>query len=83
MNKWKLLKKVLGGTDNLRFGDMVKLIEACGFRLVRVNGSHHIFNHRNMRELINIQNKKGKAKPYQIRQFLDLIERYNLDLGDR
>jgi predicted RNA binding protein YcfA (HicA-like mRNA interferase family) len=83
MNKWKLLKKALGGTDNLRFGDMVKLIEAFGFRRVRVNGSHHIFEHPNMRELINIQNKKGKAKPYQIRQFLDLIEQYNVDLGDK
>ena len=74
MNKWKLLRKVLGGTD---------IVEAFGFRLVRVNGSHHIFSHPNMRELINIQNKKGKAKPYQIRQFLDLIEQYNLDLGDQ
>ena len=50
---------------------------------MRVNGSHHIFIHPNMRELINIQNKKGKAKNYQIRQFLDLIEQYNLDLGDQ
>ncbi len=83
MNKWKLLRKVLGSTDNLRFGDMVKLVEAFGFRLVRVNGSHRIFEHPNMRELINLQDRKGKAKPYQIRQFLDLIEQYNLDLGDK
>ena len=83
MNKWKLLRKVLSSTDNLRFGDMVKLVEAFGFRLVRVSGSHHVFEHPNMRELINLQDRKGKAKPYQIRQFLDLIEKYNLDLGDK
>ena len=33
-------------------------------------------------ELVNLQNKKGKAKPYQVRQFLTLVEQYNLDLGE-
>jgi hypothetical protein len=27
---------------------------------------------------MNIQNVTGKAKPYQIRQFLRIVERYNL-----
>jgi len=31
-------------------------------------------------ELINIQNAAGEAKPYQIRQFLRLVERYKLKL---
>ncbi|MEZ4568899.1 MAG: hypothetical protein R2849_00910 [Thermomicrobiales bacterium] len=34
-----------------------------------------------MPELLNIQPSRGEAKPYQIRQFLDLVERYNLQLG--
>lgn len=25
---------------------------------------------------------KGKAKPYQIRQFLELVEQHNLELGE-
>ncbi len=34
-------------------------------------------------ELVNLQDVDGKAKPYQIRQFLKLVERYNLQLGDK
>lgn len=47
-----------------------------------VSGSHHIFTHPQIRELVNLQNVYGQAKPYQIRQFMDLIERYNLNLED-
>jgi hypothetical protein len=35
-----------------------------------------------MVELINIQEVGGKTKPYQIRQFLKLVERYNLRLEE-
>jgi predicted RNA binding protein YcfA (HicA-like mRNA interferase family) len=62
---------------------MVSLIEAYGFRESRVKGSHHIFIHPKVRELVNLQDVKGKAKPYQIRQFLQLVERYNLELRDK
>ena len=60
----------------------MKLVEAFGFRLSRVRGSHHIFAHPDVNELVNLQNVKGEAKPYQIRQFLKLVERYNLQLED-
>jgi predicted RNA binding protein YcfA (HicA-like mRNA interferase family) len=58
------------------------LVEAFGFHLSRVSGSHHIFTHPKVPELVNLQNQKGKAKPYQIRQFLTLVEQYNLELGE-
>ena len=45
MNTRKLLKKALSGSKNIRFADMVKLIEAFGFELARVTGSHYIFVH--------------------------------------
>jgi hypothetical protein len=32
--------------------------------------------------MIDLQEVNGKAKPYQIQQFLHLVERYNLKLGD-
>jgi hypothetical protein len=35
-----------------------------------------------MRELLNLQDVQGEAKPYQVRQLLQLIERYNLCLKD-
>jgi len=82
MSRRRLLKKILSGSQNVRFNDMVALAEAFGFRLSPVSGSHHIFVHPQVRELVNLQEVHGQAKPYQIRQFLQLVERYNLRLED-
>ena len=80
--KQKILKQILSGSKNISFNDIVTVVEAFGFTLSRVNGSHHIFIHPNIPELVNLQNAKGKAKPYQIRQFLTIVEQYNLSLED-
>ncbi|NDJ24548.1 addiction module toxin, HicA family [Nostoc sp. B(2019)] len=80
--KRKLLEKVLSGSKNIQFNELVTLVEAFGFSLSRVNGSHHIFTHQDIPELVNLQNRKGEAVPYQIRQFLILIEKYALTLED-
>jgi len=82
VNKKKVLAKVLKAPNNVRFVEMVSLVEAFGFRLSRVSGSHHIFTRPMVPELVNLQEVKGQAKPYQIRQFLRLVERYNLTLGE-
>lgn len=66
----------------MRFSEAVALAEAFGFQLDRVNGSHHIFIHADIPELLNLQNVKGKAKPYQIKQMLQLIEAHNLQIGE-
>jgi hypothetical protein len=80
MTHQKLLKKVLAAPQNTRFGDMMTLVNAFGFRLLRTSGGHHIFGRDGIDEQLNLQNVKGKAKPYQIRQFLRIVERYNLQL---
>lgn len=82
MNKKKLLEKILSGSKNIQFSDMVTLVEAFGFRLSRVKGSHFIFVHPRVAQLINLQEKNGKAKPYQVREFLRLVEEYDLELGE-
>ena len=82
MKKRKILEKLLSGSKNIRFDEMVTLLEAFGFSLSRINGSHHIFNHPELPEIINIQNKKGQVAPYQVRQFLQLIEEYALTLNE-
>jgi len=82
MRKKKLLEKALSGSRNIRFADMVALVEAFGFRLRQVTGSHHIFSHPRIPQLVNLQDVGGQAKPYQISQFLRLVERYNLQLGE-
>jgi predicted RNA binding protein YcfA (HicA-like mRNA interferase family) len=78
----RLLQKLLSGSKNIRFAEAVACAEAFGFRLSRVHGSHHIYVHANVPEILNLQNVKGQAKPYQIKQLLRLIERYNLALED-
>jgi len=80
MNKRKLLAKILAGAKSIRFGDFVNLLEALGFQLARVNGTHHIFQHPKVREPVNIQEVHGQVKPYQIRQVVELIEVYGLTL---
>ncbi len=80
--KRKLLEKVLSGSKNIQFDELVLLVKAFGFRLSRVRGSHHIFIHPNIPEIVNLQNRKGKAVPYQVHQFIILIEEYALNLED-
>ena len=83
MKRRRLLKRLSEGQlKNVVFGDMINMVEGFGFQLVRVSGSHHIFTHPGIPELVNLQEVKGEAKPYQIRQFLRLVERYNLTMGD-
>ncbi len=82
MKKNKLLQKALSSPKNFRFGDAVTLVEAFGFRFARQSGSHHVFVHQDVPELLNLQEVKGQAKPYQIAQFLRLVERYNLKIGE-
>ena len=81
MNPHKLLQRALSSPANLPFEEACALARAFGFHLSRVKGSHHIFAHANVRELVNLQEVKGKAKPYQVKQLLALVEGYNLSLG--
>ena len=82
MNKKKLLARILGGSRNVRFSEFVNLVEAFGFRLSRISGSHHIFTRPGIPELVNLQVVDGQVKPYQINQWLRLVERYNLKMED-
>jgi hypothetical protein len=82
MNPRKLLMKALASPANLRFDEACNLARAFGFYLSRIKGSHHIFAHKKIGELLNLQDVGGKAKPYQVKQLLGLVERYNLSLGD-
>jgi predicted RNA binding protein YcfA (HicA-like mRNA interferase family) len=77
-----LLNKVLNNPKNVVFNDMSKLVKTFGFVLARVSGSHHIFTHPELNEIVNLQEVGGKAKTYQVKQFLALIEKYDLQMED-
>lgn len=82
MKKRKLLRSIIQNRKNVHFQDMVNLVMFFGFRLDRTSGSHSIFVHDEIAEIVNLQNVNGEAKPYQIKQFLALVEKYNLHLEE-
>jgi predicted RNA binding protein YcfA (HicA-like mRNA interferase family) len=78
-----LLRKIRNGAfHNVAFRDMLSLMAKLGFELSRVAGSHHIFVHPRLAEIVSLQEVRGEAKPYQIRQVLGLIERHHLNVED-
>jgi len=80
VNVSRILEKARKSPASLRFSEARALAEALGFHLSRVSGSHHIFSSPGMPELLNLQEVRGMAKPYQVRQLLRLAERYNLEI---
>jgi len=77
-----LARLARGDLANVSFADLQRLVEAFGFELKRTSGSHHIFVRPDVPGLLNFQEVRGQAKPYQIRRFLRLVERYALDMED-
>ena len=75
----KIIDRVLRGTSdaNINFADLCSLLNKLGFE-ERIKGSHHIFWKKNITEIINIQPKGSKAKPYQVKQVRNLILKYKL-----
>ncbi len=59
------------------------MVEGFGFKLSRISGGHHIFINAEIKEIVNLQNVNGQAKSYQVRQFLKLVERYDLELQEK
>jgi predicted RNA binding protein YcfA (HicA-like mRNA interferase family) len=78
----KLLAKVLQGTSdaNTPFAGLCQLLKVLGF-VERIRGSHHIFTKEGVEEILNLQPKGSKAKPYQVKQVRNIILRYKLTLG--
>ncbi len=75
----KIIKMILNGSSdsNISFNHLCNLLNKLGFKN-RVKGSHHIFYKDNIEEIINIQPKGSKAKPYKVKQVRNLILKYNL-----
>ncbi len=68
---------------NVTFAELVRLVLAFGFVEERVAGSHHIYRHPQAKTKLNLQPQGKDAKPYQVRDLLRQVERYNLQLQDK
>lgn len=75
------MKDVLSGTSdaNISFIALCQLLKRLGFQ-ERIKGSHHIFTQDNVEEIINIQSKGSKAKPYQVKQVRGIILKYKMEV---
>jgi len=75
MNTAKLLEQMRREPANVRFLDLKKICEFYFGKPRQSGSSHAIFKTPwpgNPR--VNIQNSKGKAKPYQVKQVIQAIE---------
>ena len=75
----KLLLSVFSGAkdQDISFSDLQLVLERLGFQS-RIKGGHFIYTKDGIEEIINIQPKNGKAKPYQVKQIRAIILRYRL-----
>jgi hypothetical protein len=74
-NTEKLLEQMRREPANVRFNDLKKLCETYFGKPRHDGSSHAIFKTPWPGDpRVNIQNAKGKAKPYQVRQVLQAIE---------
>lgn len=75
----KLRDKILAGSadSNIEFATLCQLLVRLGFD-ERVKGGHHIFTRDGIAEIINLQPKGSKAKPYQVKQVRTILVTYRL-----
>ena len=78
----KILEQILRGTSdaNISFSSMRRLLAKLGFQ-ERVKGDHHIFARSEVEEILNLQPRGAKCKPYQVKQVRSVILRYKLAEG--
>ena len=78
----KLLEYILmrRGDANVQFEALCQLLKKIGFE-ERIRGDHHIFTMPGVEEILNLQPKNGKGKPYQVNQVRNVILRYKLTIG--
>lgn len=78
MDKQRALEELKTNPRIIRFNRLCKIADMFDFRYRGGKGSHVIFVHEGVEELLNFQNASGWAKPYQVRQLIKIIEKYSL-----
>ena len=65
--------------SNIKFRDLQMELDVMGFRCI-IKGDHFIYYKDGINEIINIQLKGNKVKPYQVKQIRNLILKYKLEV---
>ncbi|MDM8542867.1 type II toxin-antitoxin system HicA family toxin [Desulfococcaceae bacterium HSG9] len=82
--KDKIFKKAKESPKNLTFNELCSLAEYAGFEFRNQSGSHKIYKHPAVKKILNFQpdkKDKSKAKNYQIKQLITIIEDFSLMKG--
>lgn len=79
----RIIQRILSGASdtNIAFSDLRSLLLRLGFD-ERIRGDHHIFTKEDVEEILNLQPKASKAKPYQVKQVRNVILKYKLRAED-
>ena len=80
-NPSKLYQQLLS-SRMVSFRDFERLLRAFGFELDRTVGSHRQYVHPKIARAFPVQPEGKDAKRYQVREFLELVERYGLHLAE-
>ena len=66
----KTLQRILSGLAdaNIAFRELRSLMKSLGFA-ERIRGDHYIYTRGDVEEILNLQPRSGKAKPYQVSEF--------------
>jgi len=78
MKKKEIYEELKRNPRNVRFEVLCSAAELFGFRFRGGKGSHRIYVKEGVREMLNFQDVGGKAKPYQVKQFLRVVKTYYL-----
>lgn len=77
-----IVTKMKQNTKGIRFRDLCKVCDFYFGEARQLGGSHRIYKMPWAGDpRVNIQNAKGKAKPYQVKQVLLAIDRMESDYG--
>jgi len=79
----KIRQNILSGSSdtNVEFSALCQLLVRLGFE-ERARGSHRILTRDGVAEILNLQPKGSKAKPYQVRQVRSILVKYRLGETD-
>jgi len=75
----KRIDKAMNNPAGIRFKELCLLAEHIGFQKRGGKGSHVVYERDGVEEILTFQNHRGMAKPYQVKQMLAVIEKYQLE----
>ena len=75
----KLYARILANPrGRISFREFERLLNAFGFEHARSTGSHRQYVHPMLTRPLPVQPSNKDAKPYQVREFLELVDEHGL-----